>query len=1148
MASLDTSSATPGMAELVRSFDWASTPLGPIDTWPESFRTMSGVVLASLFPMLIWWGPELRHFYNDGYRPMLGAKHPASIGQPANEVWAEIWDIVGPRAMQVLTGGPSTFDEDLHLPVDRYGFVEETYFTFSYSPIPEPSATNGVGGVLVTVRETTARVIGERRVRALRDLGARAAEARCADEACAIAIETLGAYSRDVPFALLYLLEGDVLRLVAWTHGASDATTAFSNTAPSGWMIDRVLASHASVTIDDVVARVGTIAAAPWPESVQNAIAVPIPSSTPHQAAGVLIAGLSPRLALNDAYRDFLEVVASQIGISITNARAYESERKRAEALAELDRAKTVFFSNISHEFRTPLTLLLGPTEEAVRAGTDGNPVLHGEDLQVVHRNALRLLRLVNTLLDFSRIEAGRMKAQFEPTDICTFTAELASSFRSTIERAGLQLIVTTNDDAEVAYLDHDMWEKIVFNLLSNAFKHTFRGTIELVIGVTAGRWILEVRDSGVGIPAEQLPHIFERFYRVPNVQSRSHEGTGIGLSLVHELVKLHGGTMQVESTLGEGTVFRVSIPTGKAHLPESHIVSRADASRRRTSTDSRAMVDSALSWLPSMSVGSASSVAGADESSAARGFFGAHILVADDNADMREYVARILRDEGWFVETAANGRIALEAARRKAPDVLLTDVMMPELGGFELLQAIRQDESTRSIPVVMLTARSGEEARVEGMRAGADDYLVKPFAARELVARLGAQIRRVRETAAERRRQEEQERLLGAIESERARLRDLFTQAPAAIAVLRGPEHIFEIANEHYLTFVGQRNVIGKPIREALPELQGQGIYELLDRVYATNTPYIGTEFRVTLDYRGQGPEDRFFNFIYQPIREADGSVSGTFVHAMDVTDLVHAKHDAEAARASAEEANRAKSAFLAAMSHELRTPLNAIAGYAQLLDLEVHGALNEVQHDALHRIQRSEQHLLSLINDVLNFAKLEAGHVEYTFESVSLSAVVTEVMVMMEPQLDAKGLAFEMRSRPEAIARADRDKVRQIVLNLLSNAVKFTERGGRVVLETSASGASSETVWLTVTDTGIGIPREKLEAIFDPFVQVHRNLTRVTEGTGLGLSISRDLARGMGGDLHVRSEEGHGSAFTLVLPRFQLVTAASLSGSGSA
>ncbi|HET7563391.1 MAG TPA: PAS domain S-box protein [Gemmatimonadaceae bacterium] len=376
--------------------------------------------------------------------------------------------------------------------------------------------------------------------------------------------------------------------------------------------------------------------------------------------------------------------------------------------------------------------------------------------------------------------------------------------------------------------------------------------------------------------------------------------------------------------------------------------------------------------------------------------------------------------------------------------------------------------------------------------------------------------------------------------ETERGQLATLVAEAPAAIAVLRGPQHVYEIANRHYRRLIGNRDIVGKPIREALPELAGQGIYELLDHVYRTGEPFSSPELGVMLDNLRNGVlEQRFFNFIYQPIREADGSVSGIFVHAIDVTEPVQMRqaaerlqHEAEEARTAAEWANQAKSEFLAAMSHELRTPLNAIAGYLQLIAMGIHGPVTEAQRTALDRAQKSQQHLLGLINDVLNFVKLEAGRVEYTIEELELADVVAAMTPMIELQLAAKGVSCDFRLSPDVMVRADRDKLQQILLNLLSNAAKFTDMGGRVTVETTAcEDAPPDLVCLAVTDSGCGIPADKLEAIFDPFVQVNRKLTHTTEGTGLGLAISRDLARGMGGDLRVRSVEGEGSTFTLFL-----------------
>ncbi len=262
----------------------------------------------------------------------------------------------------------------------------------------------------------------------------------------------------------------------------------------------------------------------------------------------------------------------------------------------------------------------------------------------------------------------------------------------------------------------------------------------------------------------------------------------------------------------------------------------------------------------------------------------------------------------------------------------------------------------------------------------------------------------------------------------------------------------------------------------------------------------------------------------------DGGGRVQGIAVVVTNVSDLVRSREAADAARRCAEEANRAKSGFLAAMSHELRTPLNAIAGYAQLMLLGVHSPVTDAQCEALGRIERSEQHLLSLINDVLNFAKLEAGRVEYDIREVPLGEVVDDIASMVEPQVLAKGLSYDVDFQRELILRADPEKVRQILLNLLSNAVKFTPAGGRISIGATVSGDDS--VLIIVTDTRIGIPDEKKQRVFEPFVQVHRQLTPTTEGTGLGLAISRDLSSSMGGELTVESEVGQGSTFTLRLP----------------
>ncbi len=513
-------------------------------------------------------------------------------------------------------------------------------------------------------------------------------------------------------------------------------------------------------------------------------------------------------------------------------------------------------------------------------------------------------MKLVNTLLDFSRIEAGRIEAVYQATDLAALTTDLASIFRSAIERAGLSLRVECPPLPEPAYVDRDMWEKIVLNLLSNAFKFTLQGEISVELRAAGQQIELSVRDTGTGIPAEELPRLFERFHRVQNAQARTNEGSGIGLALVQELVKLHGGSIRVESVPGAGTVFTVSIPLGNAHLPADRI--QAPRTQVSTALGAEPYIGEALRWLPAedFPVASADLSAGVEFQSASsritpRDAAGAlpasRILLADDNADMREYVQRLL-GEHYEVVTVADGQAALENARERAPDLILTDVMMPRLDGFGLLQAIRNDPALKNTPVILLSARAGEESRIEGLESGANDYLVKPFSARELLARVASHLTmaRIRREAAEL-----EQKLRAEAELERARLRELFMQAPAGIGLLSGPELRWSFVNKEYIRFTGRTCVedfLGKTIRESLPESQGQGFFELLDQVYRTGVPYIGIETKATLKRTDGGQaQDAYFNFVYQPLRNVEHCVEGILVHAVEVTEQVLARKKLE-------------------------------------------------------------------------------------------------------------------------------------------------------------------------------------------------------------------------------------------------------------
>ncbi|HVV48168.1 MAG TPA: ATP-binding protein [Polyangia bacterium] len=760
-------------AAIARAVDWSKTALGPVAGWSQALRSAAALVLHNHSGMLLWWGPEMIQIYNDAYRPVLGDKHPRAMGQPLRECWSEVFHIVGPMAERPLQGGPASTSDDLPLLINRKVHREETHFRLAYSPVPDHTVrSTGVGGVLATVTEITEETYGARQIRTLRELGARAAlDTESAERACVAAAVALGENRWDVPFALIYLLDADGkrARLAAGAgfdpedlRGAAGDDVDLTAAAADRWTwpLREVVRDRREVIVGDLAACPFALPRSPWSDHPRAAIALPLASPDQPGAYGVLVCGVSPHRVLDAGYRAFFELAAGQVVTAVRNARALEQERRRAEALAEVDRAKTAFFSNVSHEFRTPLTLMLGPEQDAL--ATPGG-ALGGEELRAVHRNTLRLLKLVNSLLEFSRIEAGRARASYRPTDLGTFTRDLASSFRAAIERAGLRFEVDCPPLPEPVYVDREMWERIVLNLLSNAFKFTFEGAISVVQRQAGGSLVLEVSDSGVGIPERELPHVFERFHRIEGTQARTHEGSGIGLALVRDTVALHGGKVAVESRPGAGSKFTVSLPLGTAHLPADRIAAAPDLTATPASAES--YVAEAARWLPETAPGDAP----AEEAAADPDDAGARILIAEDNADMRDYLARILRPH-WTIELAADGDAALVRARRARPDLILSDVMMPNLDGFGLLRELRADPQLGAIPVVLLSARAGEEAHVNGLQAGADDYLVKPFSARELLARVRLHLAGARA----RRQVEEQSRQLHQAKAEAERARAL--------------------------------------------------------------------------------------------------------------------------------------------------------------------------------------------------------------------------------------------------------------------------------------------------------------------------------------------------------------------------------------
>jgi signal transduction histidine kinase len=742
------------MARRFREFDWSATPIGPVDLWPESWRNAVQIILDSSFPTALALGKEeLIYFYNDAFIPLAGAsRHPSGLGLPVPVAWKEIWDqILLPRFTHTLTTGEPTGEADLLMPLERSGYLEETFITFSFAALRDDQ--NRPSGIFCTAIENTRRIIAERQINCLRALAARSSLAETPEAACQAAAATLEGHPRDLPFATLYLVDSSGKRAqLAGTAGLTSVPSTFPHTielvADNSCAVAQAALTHSARLIEDVQPFIRDLVRIPE-VTPQQALALPISSPGLEHIAAVLVAGVNPMRPLEES-RAFHELVANHLETAISSARAKQHVRERAQALAELDQAKTVFFSNISHELRTPLTLLLGPLDELLARTS-----LEEADrklLEIARRGGGRLLKLVNSLLEFSRIEAGRIEASYEPTDLASLTTDLASVFRSAFERAGVTLTLECPPLPEDVFVDRDMWEKIVLNLVSNAFKFTLKGEVRVSQHVRGEQIELQVSDTGCGVAAEDLPRLFERFFRGRTPYARTHEGSGIGLSLVQELVKLHGGCIEARSEVGAGTTILLRIPRGSTHLPADRVGANRTLSRARIGA--QPFVEEALGWLPD---GERGGVSTAEESSASlsadtapQATVRARILVVDDNADIRTYLTGLLGSR-WLVETEPDGAAALERIRNSTPDLIIADVMMPVMGGFRLLRAIRADETISQIPVMLLSARAGEEASAEGLRAGADDYVIKPFSARELVARVESRLSQARLHAAER-------------------------------------------------------------------------------------------------------------------------------------------------------------------------------------------------------------------------------------------------------------------------------------------------------------------------------------------------------------------------------------------------------------
>ncbi|MDX2265515.1 MAG: response regulator [Hyphomicrobiales bacterium] len=1132
------------LGDAVREKDWSKTPLGPLHSWSQSLRTAINTCLNCSFPIVTWWGPDLILIYNDAYIPMLGAKHPHSLGQKGRECWSEVWHVIGPMLDQVLAVGQASTADDLQLLIERGGYLEEGYFSFSYSPIY--CENGGICGIFCPVLETTEKVVGARRRETLRELAA-LSSAGTLNGALQEAADVLARNGYDAPFALLYRMSEDGRTAhLASTAGIAAGQAASPMEIPinvgGAWPLH--LARQRACFVEGL-ARQG-LPVGRWLQAPDQVYLAPLILPGAKSASGILVVGLNPHKRIDQSYQSFLDLVASHISAKVADTVAYEAERKRAEALAEIDRAKTTFFSNVSHELRTPLTLVLGPLEKTL-ARVDGES---HEELTLAHRSSLRLLRLVNTLLDFTSVEAGRIQANYEPIDISAFTADLASNFRSACDLAGLKLVLNCPPLPEALYIDREMWEKIVLNLLSNAFKFTFAGEIEVSCRADGAFAEIAVRDTGTGISEQELPRIFERFHRIENAKSRTHEGTGIGLALVKELVKLHCGTIEASSVEGEGSVFTIRLPFGASHLPKDRI--GAAPAKISTATRAEAFVQEALRWLPEERI---APLREPGELAAAPGDGGKdrpRLLVADDNADMRAYLRSIL-DALYEVETVTDGLAALEAIRSRRPALAIFDVMMPRMDGFAALSALRKDASLKHLPIILLSARAGEEAETEGLAAGADDYIVKPFNARELLARVRAKLAmaNLRNEAADAVRASEKQ-LQAAVDLVRLGLYSWNPQTNElrwddTLRAMWGVSAGAPIDYDTWLACIHPDDIPRvEEAKQHCLDPERDGVYNIEYRVIGKNDGverWIATRGRTNFE---------------------NGVPASFYGAARDVTDRKRIENTLEA-RVQArtrelEKANRELQAQIehrkiaeaevhqlqrlvaigqltSGLAHDFNNLLSVILINARLLAADVRDPFDQ---EGVELIRAAADRGASLTAQLLAFSRKQ----KLEPQAVNLNRMIAGMKDLLSASLSASVQLQTALADDLCSALADPIQLELMILNLVLNARDAMPSGGVLTLETfnividtepsyPEELAPGQYVGLAVRDTGTGIADDVLPHVFEPFFSTKE----AGKGSGLGLAQVLGFTKQSNGGVSIESRLGQGTTVKIALPRAEAV-----------
>lgn len=680
-------------------FDWAATEMGPLDGWPIELQVAVDMCLRTLFPTSMRVGESLRMIYNDASREIYGAaRFQDALGRPGLLVWPETATQVGDLIATVKATGRPYFFADRPLYLNRAVESEECYFTLCFSAVTD--ADDAVLAVVSTFVETTRQVLAERRLSTLARLGRAVSQSGTEADLARAALPVLAENAADHPAGSLY-------RAPRAADAAAVSLVEFGVVEDADAVLELVESCRSTGTVQ----HDGTLHAFP--------ITAPEQQSPNH----VLVLRHNDARPWDAELETYLGLVATTIGAALIDRGELWAERRQVARAAALDAAKAAFFAGVNHELRTPLSLISAPIESLFERRDEFTPEV-ARQLEFVRSNAARLARMVDAMLDFSRMEAGRLVPDLESADVSEQVRTMVASFAPAMEQAGLRFVVDVPDLSQPALVDADFLERIVLNLLSNAVKFTADGTVELRLSEQDGHYRIEVSDTGPGIDVEDHERIFARFERIaPPAGARAPWGAGIGLAMVRQLTELLGGTVRLHSVLGEGSTFTVTLP----------FVPPTEPGQAGQSVTPR-RVESFLSELERP----AERAAGADDGRP-------RLLIVEDDGQMAGFLADSLADS-YEVEIAGNGEAGLAAVRANRPDIVLSDVAMPGMDGVELVRRIRTDPALRELPVLLLSARTDEQASGSGLSGGADDYIGKPFRITDVRDRLAAHLSRARE------------------------------------------------------------------------------------------------------------------------------------------------------------------------------------------------------------------------------------------------------------------------------------------------------------------------------------------------------------------------------------------------------------------